>query len=203
MIYDSCVQAAHKAAQMEKEHYEYGSLATRILVSNLHKNTSDRLLDVAKALRANIDPETGHPAPVLAQPVYEYMQENEAVLQGAIKYEKDYNVTYFGQKTMERGYLQVANKKIQERKQHMLMRVAVGVLRPGHKLEPVPVWEKIDEKTAAWGKYYFVFTLKPLGFDSKFTGTQVRVNTLTLQCQCLTIIFFQRQSSGWSGRSDG
>lgn len=52
---------------------------------------------------------------------------NTEALEAAIKYERDFNYTYFGFKTLERSYLFRVDGKIVERPQHMLMRVAIGL----------------------------------------------------------------------------
>jgi ribonucleoside-diphosphate reductase alpha subunit len=48
-------------------------------------------------------------------------------LNSAIIYDRDYNYDYFGFKTLERAYLISIKKKIIERPQHMIMRVAIGI----------------------------------------------------------------------------
>ena len=47
-------------------------------------------------------------------------------MNSAIIYDRDYNYDYFGFKTLERAYLMTCDKKIIERPQHMIMRVALG-----------------------------------------------------------------------------
>lgn len=53
--------------------------------------------------------------------------ENKEKLNSAIIYDRDYNYDYFGFKTLERAYLMSCEGKIQERPQHMIMRVAIGI----------------------------------------------------------------------------
>ena len=48
-------------------------------------------------------------------------------MNSAIIYDRDYNYDYFGFKTLERAYLLTCDKKIVERPQHMIMRVALGI----------------------------------------------------------------------------
>lgn len=48
-------------------------------------------------------------------------------MNSAIIYDRDYNYDYFGFKTLERAYLLSCDKKIVERPQHMIMRVALGI----------------------------------------------------------------------------
>jgi ribonucleoside-diphosphate reductase alpha chain/ribonucleoside-diphosphate reductase subunit M1 len=53
--------------------------------------------------------------------------QNKDRLNSAIIYDRDYNYDYFGFKTLERAYLLSCDKKIVERPQHMIMRVALGI----------------------------------------------------------------------------
>ena len=48
-------------------------------------------------------------------------------MNSAIIYDRDYSYDYFGFKTLERAYLLSINKKVVERPQHMIMRVALGI----------------------------------------------------------------------------
>jgi ribonucleoside-diphosphate reductase alpha subunit len=53
--------------------------------------------------------------------------QNKDLLNSAIIYDRDYNYDYFGFKTLERSYLLSINKKVVERPQQMIMRVALGI----------------------------------------------------------------------------
>jgi ribonucleoside-diphosphate reductase alpha subunit len=119
--------AAETAAYMTIQHPDYGILAARIAVSNLHKNTLKCFSDTMKLLYEYVDTKTGISASLLADDVYAIIEKNKDVLNSAIIYDRDYNYDYFGFKTLEKGYLMKINDKIVERPQHMIMRVAVGL----------------------------------------------------------------------------
>ena len=119
--------ASEICANLSSQHPDYGILAARISVSNLHKNTSKSFIKTITDLYHYIEPKTKLPAPLITQQVYEFVTQNADVLDSAILYEKDYQIDYFGFKTLERSYLLKLNGKIVERPQHMLMRVAVGI----------------------------------------------------------------------------
>jgi len=55
------------------------------------------------------------------------IKANAETLNKAIDTQRDFSYDYFGFKTLERSYLLKVNKKIVERPQYMLMRVAVGI----------------------------------------------------------------------------
>mmetsp|Transcript_50800 Transcript_50800/g.99582 ORF Transcript_50800/g.99582 Transcript_50800/m.99582 type:complete len:854 (+) Transcript_50800:62-2623(+) len=119
--------AAETAAHLTAQHPDYGQLAARIVVSNLHKDTKKIFSEVAADLYNCIDGRTGKPGPLLSKEVYDFIQKNESVLNSAIVYDRDYWYDYFGFKTLQRAYLMKIGGKIVERPQHMLMRVAVGI----------------------------------------------------------------------------
>ncbi|MGE0567209.1 MAG: ribonucleoside-diphosphate reductase subunit alpha [Bacteroidia bacterium] len=119
--------AAETAASLTVRHPDYALLASRIAVSNLHKNTIKSFSKTIKALRNYIDPKTGLKASLIAEDVYEIIQKNAHILDSSIIYDRDFGYDYFGFKTLERSYLLKMNGKIAERPQHMIMRVAVGI----------------------------------------------------------------------------
>ncbi len=119
--------AAEVAASLTTTHPEFALLASRIAVSNLHKNTQKSFSKTMEALYKYVDPKTGKKAPLLADDVYEIIKKNAAVLDSTIIYDRDFGYDYFGFKTLERSYLLKLNGKVAERPQHMLMRVAIGI----------------------------------------------------------------------------
>lgn len=119
--------AAETAASFTTKHPDYAVLAARIAVSNLHKNTTKSFSETANLLYNYVDDKTGHAAPLLADDVYEIIQQNADQLNAAIIYERDYHFDFFGFKTLEKSYLLKVNGKIVERPQHLFMRVALGI----------------------------------------------------------------------------
>lgn len=119
--------AAEVAATMTVQHPDFALLASRISVSNLHKSTDKSFSKTMGRLYNYIDPKTNEAAPLLADDVYQIIQDNAATLDSSIIYDRDFNYDYFGFKTLERAYLLKLNGKIAERPQHMLMRVSIGI----------------------------------------------------------------------------
>lgn len=119
--------AAETAAAKTIDHPDYALLASRIAVSNLHKETKKSFSDVMEDLYNYIDPKTGENAALLADDVIEIIQNNREVLDSSIIYDRDFRYDYFGFKTLTRSYLLKLNGKIVERPQQMLMRVAIGI----------------------------------------------------------------------------
>lgn len=119
--------AAEVAAAKTIDHPDYALLASRIAVSNMHKETKKIFSDVIEDLYNYIDPKTGLKASLIAEDVYQVIQENKDLLDSSIIYDRDFRYDYFGFKTLTRSYLLKINGEIAERPQHMIMRVAVGI----------------------------------------------------------------------------
>lgn len=129
------VLAVETAYSMSIKHPDYDTLATRLAISNLHKETPGTFSEVIKKLYNTID-FTGNPVSVISKDIYNFVKKHGHVLDATIDYNRDYIFDYFGFKTLERSYLfkvyekskdGKVNKKIIERPQHMWMRTAVGI----------------------------------------------------------------------------
>jgi ribonucleoside-diphosphate reductase alpha chain len=127
--------AAETAAYMSTVHPDYEFLASRLVISNLHKETDDDYLKVVEQLYHYINPKTKAHSPLLSTECYNNIKKNIEKIQAALDYERDFGYDFFGFKTLERSYLTKINNQVIERPQHMIMRVAVGI--HGDNLEKV------------------------------------------------------------------
>ena len=107
---------ADVSQSLATNHPDYGVLASRILVSNLHKNTSSDILETFDRMKNVLSP--SFLATVAAHTQF---------FQDLVNYDHDYDFDFFGLKTMERMYLTKINDEIVERPQHMFLRVAIGI----------------------------------------------------------------------------
>ena len=121
--------AAEIAASLTTKHPDYALLASRIAVSNLHKNTKKSFFDTIKDLYTYTNPRNGQKSPLIAKDVFKIIEKNAELLDSTIIYDRDFDFDYFGFKTLEKGYLLKLNARVVERPQHMLMRVSVGIHR--------------------------------------------------------------------------
>jgi len=121
------VLAAQTAAHMVTVSPDYGLLAARLEVSNLHKNTKKSFSEVISDLYDYINPRSGERGPLISRAVYEIVQENKEELEAAMVFDRDFGYDYFGIKTLTKSYLLKINGVIWERPQHMLMRVSLGI----------------------------------------------------------------------------
>jgi len=119
--------AAETAASLTTKHPDYALLASRIAVSNLHKNTIKSFSETMRRLHGYIDLKAGKNASLIADDVWEVIEKNAEVLDSTIIYDRDFGFDYFGFKTLEKSYLLKLDGKIAERPQHLFMRVSVGI----------------------------------------------------------------------------
>jgi len=99
---------------------EYGILASRIVISNHHKNTQDDFLLKTEKLKK---------VKILNDKYYELVLKNIESINNTLNYENDYKYDFFGFKTLERAYLLKIDGEIIERPQDMLMRVSLSLNR--------------------------------------------------------------------------
>jgi ribonucleoside-diphosphate reductase alpha chain len=138
--------AAEVAASKTLDHPDYALLASRIAVSNMHKNTKKVFSEVVDDLYNYIDPKTNKKASLIADDVYEVVQKHKAQLDSSVIYDRDFKYDYFGFKTLERSYLLRINGLVAERPQHMLMRVSLGI----HKEDIDAVLKTYDLLSEGW-----------------------------------------------------
>lgn len=138
--------AAETAATMAVRHPDYALLASRIAVSNLHKNTKKSFSETMRSLYNYVDEKTGRKAQLIADDVMQVIEDNADLLDSTIIYDRDFGYDFFGFKTLEKSYLLKINGKVVERPQHMIMRVAVGI----HKNDIDSVIETYNLMSERW-----------------------------------------------------
>ena len=117
---------AEQCAALSSTHYDYGTIASHIVVSNHHKNTVADFCKVVRALFNSVD-KNGNLSPLLSKELYNVAETHGDAINAAIDFKRDYLIDYFGFKTLEKSYLMRSNGVIIERPQHMWMRVAIGI----------------------------------------------------------------------------
>lgn len=103
------------ASSFVLDHYEYGYLAGRAIISKLHKETPERFSYFVKA------------SPFLSDEFKRRVAKNATEIDNMIVHNRDYHFDIFGIKTLQRSYLLKENNRFVERPQYMYMRVAVMV----------------------------------------------------------------------------
>jgi ribonucleoside-diphosphate reductase alpha subunit len=128
--------SANFAATMFKNDPDYLILASRISVNNHHKNTQNSFVECVKKL---------YEAKLVTQEFYNIVLINSENLEKIVNSDRDYNITFFGFKTLQNSYLLKCNSKIIERPQYLFMRVAIQI--HGNNMDLVKkVYDSISNK---------------------------------------------------------
>jgi ribonucleotide reductase alpha subunit len=108
-------------------HPDYGVLASRISISNHHKNTSVSFCEVMHKLYNHTD-KNGIKSPIISEELYGIVNKYGAEeLDVLCDFTRDYLIDYFGFKTLEKAYLLKIDNTVLERPQHMWLRVSIGM----------------------------------------------------------------------------
>lgn len=118
--------AAEQCASLSAQNPDYGTLASRIVVSNHQKNTDPLFSNVMNMLYNFVNIQKKN-IPLVSQQLCDFVYVNSEKLNEMIDHNRDYLIDYFGFKTLERSYLFRINNIVVERIQHMWMRVAIGI----------------------------------------------------------------------------
>ena len=118
------VESAKVCANLEFVHYNYGILGGRILSSDLYKHLktlnltqfSDRVAYINENLPTFYNKD-----------FVKFVQENSIELNNIIKLERNFLLTYFAFKTLEKSYLIKVNGEPIETPQDVFMRVAIAI----------------------------------------------------------------------------
>ena len=119
--------AMETAASLTTKHPDYSTLAARLAITNLHKETKKSFSETIKDLYKYIDPITKKHSPIVSEDFYKLVMRFSDDLDSAIVHSRDHNFDYFGFKTLEKSYLLKINGRVAERPQYMYMRTALQV----------------------------------------------------------------------------
>jgi ribonucleoside-diphosphate reductase alpha chain len=138
---------AEQCASMSSIHPDYSKLASAIIISNLHKNTSDCFYETMKKLYDFKDVNKNSHK-LIHTNIINIAQMHKELINNMFDYKRDYLFDYFGFKTLERAYLMRCNNIILERPQHMWMRVSLCI--HGANME------KVEETYNLMSQKYFI-----------------------------------------------
>ncbi len=112
------------------EHPHFNVLASRLIISDHHKNNlimaNMKFSEVCKILYNNLD-QLGKRSSLISEELYQMSQEHAETIDNMIDHERDFQLDYFGFKTLYKAYLLRVGNKVIETPQHMFMRVALGL----------------------------------------------------------------------------
>ena len=135
---------AEQCASLCTKHIDYGTLASRIIISNNHKNTPKTFYDAMSLLYNFKDVHNLH-SPLISEELWNIVSNNKNKLNKIPNKQNDFLIDYFGFKTLERAYLMKVNNVIVETPQYMWLRVSLGI--HGDDLESaIQTYELMSEK---------------------------------------------------------
>jgi len=119
--------AAQLAISLVTTHPDYGTLATRITISNHHKNTNPSFVQTMEAIASQIHTKTGRNMNYLADNYMSYVRAFAPELDAHIQHDRDFLLDYFGFMTLERQkyLMRSVEGRTLERPQYLWMRVAL------------------------------------------------------------------------------
>jgi len=124
LIYDNITTveldnfSASFSATLFKKNPDYLILASRISVNNHHKNTGGNFVESMKILNQN---------GIVSHDFISTLDKIKDFVNETIDYDRDYQLSYFGFKSLEKSYLLRNTEKIIERPQDIFMRVAIAI----------------------------------------------------------------------------
>lgn len=116
------ILSAETALFMSAYEPSYEILAKRLAISSMHKSTDSSFMKVTQKL---------HDLHLLHEDYWTFVRDHEQELEKIPIYERDYDYSFFGYKTLEKSYLTRDEHGILlERPQHLLLRVATFIRMP-------------------------------------------------------------------------
>lgn len=128
-------------ASLGSTDYDYYRLASALCISNHQKEVSE---DFELNYQKIYNNDSGY----LSKTFLEIIHKHADYFKTILDYSRDYEIDYFGYKTLERAYLMKYDKQIHERIQHMWLRVAIQI--HGDNME------KVKETYDGMSQKYFI-----------------------------------------------
>lgn len=121
---DLDILAIEQSAMMVTYHPDYNTLASKLFVTYLHKETLDSFSEATELVYEKTD--------LLSDSYVEFVRSHKEKLNSFVVQDRDFNHDYFGLKTLERSYLISYKNKSKkditiERPQYMWLRTAIEV----------------------------------------------------------------------------
>jgi len=140
--------AAQLSISLMTTNSDYGLLASRIAISNHHRNTSDKFTDVIYALSNQTVKKTGEKMSIISEELQNLCEKYGEQINAKIDYQRDYLFDYFGFKTLEKlqYLLRDASGRTLERPQHLIMRVSLALWGSVNLEQAFETYELLSQK---------------------------------------------------------
>lgn len=158
---------AETLASLTTVYYQYSMLASRVLSSHLQKSLSTRFSDNFYNISNDLEPESKfNKKTVFSKAMKDAVDKYKDVIDTAIVHSRDFDIEYFGFKTLQKSYLLKSGDMIAETPQYLFMRVALGI----HQDDI----DKVLETYELMSKKYFIHaspTLFNAGLENPFLSS--------------------------------
>jgi ribonucleoside-diphosphate reductase alpha subunit len=116
------------------KHTDFGTLGSRIAISNHQKNIKLSFCETMVELYNSKDKKGNH-SPKISEELHELVKSKGSEIEAIINEDLDFNINFFGFKTLERAYFSKIDNTPVETPQYMWLRVALGIW--GNDMEKV------------------------------------------------------------------
>lgn len=164
--------AAQLSISLVTTHSDYGVLASRLIISNHHKNSNPKFSDIIGELATQIHTSTGKPMQYISDELIKVVKTFANQIDTKIDHNRDYLLDYFGFKTLEKQkyLMRTVTGRVIERPQHLWMRVSLA-LWGSNALETGNL-DKVFETYDLLSQKYFIHAT-PTNFNAGTTRQQL------------------------------
>ncbi len=152
--------SVHNAESMKFIHPDYSVLAARIMVSNLHKTTSNSFSECSALARSLIE--------TTSKVHYDFIAENAAELDAMINHQADYQYDYFGLATLDASYLLSYDEPVLDKSGNKIFTDHDGNIIPPEEIKftrgggAVTMREEVDRVVLKNGEAIVTTSLQPI-----------------------------------------
>lgn len=155
---------AETLASLTTVYYKYSLIGSRVLTSYLQSKLRPKFSENFSILFENLKSHNGEQ--ILSSHLNEIIKANSAIIDNAIDARRDFDIDYFGFRTLEKSYLLKLDNTVHETPQYLLMRVALGIHKSDIK-SAVETYDYMSQK-------YFIHaspTLFNSGYDKSYLSS--------------------------------
>lgn len=124
---------AESAASRVVQFPDYALLAGRVEAYKTQKLVGSDFAANIQILADYVHPKTGQPHPLVDSLTADFVKQNRVFLNSLVRPERDFDLAYFGIRTLQKSYLIRRNGIVGETPQFLFLRVAIGIHVPSKR----------------------------------------------------------------------
>lgn len=138
--------AAELIASRTIYHPDHSTWAARVEAKKISNCINMSFSETIKRLQNYHHPKTKKPNPLISEMAAKFVLRHQKLLDEAIVPDRDFDISYFGMKTLEKAYLISINGVPAETPQYLFMRVAVGIHYEGTVDEVLQTYDLMSRR---------------------------------------------------------